>query len=78
MVESFRQRKGTTTEFPRAVFTEQMKEEGYTILAPQMAPIHFDLLFDIFHRFGYNLELLPSVDHGAVDAGLKYVNNDIC
>ena len=77
-VESFRQRKGTTTEFPRAVFTEQMKEEGYTILAPQMAPIHFDLLFDIFHRFGYNLELLPSVDHGAVDAGLKYVNNDIC
>ena len=78
VVESFRQRKGTTTEFPRAVFTEQMKEEGYTILAPQMAPIHFDLLFDIFHRFGYNLELLPSVDHGAVDAGLKYVNNDIC
>ena len=24
------------------------------------------------------LSLLPSVDHGAVDAGLKYVNNDIC
>ena len=43
-----------------------------------MAPIHFDLLMDIFQRNGYNLELLPSVDHGAVDAGLKYVNNDIC
>ena len=55
-----------------------MKEEGYTILCPQMAPIHFDLLIDIFKRNGYNLELLPSVDHGAVDAGLKYVNNDIC
>lgn len=74
----FRQREGMTTEFPRAVFTQEMKDAGYTILAPQMAPIHFDLLFDIFHRFGYNLELLPSVDHGAVDAGLKYVNNDIC
>ncbi len=76
--ERFRQREGASTKFPRAVFTEQMKEEGYTILCPQMAPIHFDLLIDIFHRNGYNLELLPSVDHGAVDAGLKYVNNDIC
>ena len=55
-----------------------MKDAGYTILCPQMAPIHFDLLMDIFQRNGYNLELLPSVDHGAVDAGLKYVNNDIC
>ena len=55
-----------------------MKEAGYTILAPQMAPYHFELLVPIFHAYGYNLELLPSVDHGAVDAGLKYVNNDIC
>ena len=74
----FTQREGGDTEFERAVFTEEMKEEGYTILAPQMAPYHFELLEPIFHRFGYNVELLPSVDHGAVDAGLKYVNNDIC
>lgn len=72
------ERPSSSTEFERAVFTEEMKEQGYTILAPQMAPIHFELLMPIFHRFGYNLELLPSVDHGAVDAGLKYVNNDIC
>ncbi|MBQ9955090.1 MAG: 2-hydroxyacyl-CoA dehydratase [Eggerthellaceae bacterium] len=72
------QRASASSAFPRAEYTEQMKAEGYTILAPQMAPIHFDLLIDIFHRFGYNLELLPSVDTGAVDAGLKYVNNDIC
>ena len=77
-VERIKQRASASTEFPRAQFTQEMKDAGYTILAPQMAPIHFDLLFDIFHRFGYNLELLPSVDHGAVDAGLKYVNNDIC
>ena len=31
-----------------------------------------------FNANGYNMELLPAVDHGAVDAGLKYVNNDIC
>ena len=78
VAERFRQREGATTEFPRAVFTQEMKDEGYTILCPQMAPIHFDLLVDIFKRNGYNFELLPSVDHGAVDAGLKYVNNDIC
>ena len=67
-----------TTEFPRVEFTKEMKESGYTILAPQMAPYHFELLVPIFHANGYNLELLPSVDHGAVDAGLKFVNNDIC
>ena len=67
-----------STEFPRVEFTKEMKDSGYTILAPQMAPYHFELLVPIFHAYGYNLELLPSVDHGAVDAGLKYVNNDIC
>ncbi|WP_246599500.1 2-hydroxyacyl-CoA dehydratase [Gordonibacter massiliensis (ex Traore et al. 2017)] len=78
VIERFRQREGASSEFPRAVFTQQMKDEGYTILCPQMAPIHFDLLVEIFNKEGYNFELLPSVDHGAVDAGLKYVNNDIC
>ena len=78
VIARFRQREGATTEFPRAVFTQEMKDAGYTILCPQMAPIHFDLLVEIFRKEGYNFELLPSVDHGAVDAGLKYVNNDIC
>ena len=75
----FKQREsGASTEFPRAQFTEEMRDAGYTILAPQMAPYHFELLVPIFKRAGYNAVLLPSVDHGAVDAGLKYVNNDIC
>lgn len=72
------ERKGANTKFPRVQYTKKMQEEGYTILAPQMAPIHFELLAEIFHAYGYNLKLLPSVDQGAVDAGLKYVNNDIC
>ena len=67
-----------STEYPRVEFTKEMKEAGYTILVPQMAPYHFELLLPIFQSNGYNFELLPSVDHGAVDAGLKYVNNDIC
>lgn len=73
-----KQREASSTEFEKVQFTKEMKEAGYTILCPQMAPIHFDLLVEIFRKNGYNFELLPSVDHGAVDAGQKYVNNDIC
>ncbi|MDD6785591.1 MAG: acyl-CoA dehydratase activase-related protein, partial [Eggerthellales bacterium] len=73
-----KQREAASTEFPRPEFTKKMKEEGWKIIAPQMAPYHFELLVPIFHKYGYNAELLPSVDPKAVDAGLKYVNNDIC
>ncbi len=55
-----------------------MKDAKYTIISPQMAPIHFELLERAFHDHGYNLVVLPSVDHGAVEAGLKYANNDVC
>ena len=55
-----------------------MQAEGYTILAPQMSPIHFEIIEELLKAEGYNVVLLPSVDHGAVEAGLKYVNNDIC
>ena len=72
------QRDAASTEFPRAEFTQKMKDEGWKILAPQMAPYHFELLVPIFKKNGYNVELLPAVDTGAVEAGLKYVNNDIC
>ena len=72
------QRDANSTEFPRAEYTKKMKEEGWTILAPQMAPYHFELLIPVFKHYGYNVELLPAVDTGAVEAGLKYVNNDIC
>ena len=72
------QRPSASTAWPKVPFTEEMREEGYTILCPQMAPIHFDLVKEVFRAAGYNLELLPSTDRGAVEAGLRYVNNDIC
>lgn len=74
----FTQRTSSSTAFERVQFTQRMREEGWTILAPQMAPIHFEILAEAFHRFGYNVELLPSVDPKATEIGLKYVNNDIC
>lgn len=72
------QRAASSAAFPKVPFTEEMREAGYTILCPQMAPIHFDLIKEVFRAGGYNLELLPSTDRGAVEAGLRYVNNDIC
>ncbi len=58
-------------------FTKEMRKT-HTILAPQMAPIHFELVQEAFQRSGYKLHVLPSVDHEAVEIGLKYVHNDAC
>ena len=54
-----------------------MKKE-YTILAPKMSPIHFEVLEAAIRSEGYHLEILQNDDRSAVDVGLKYVNNDAC
>ncbi len=61
----------------RVLFTKQMKQE-HTILVPQMAPIHFELLEVVFRKYGYKMEVLESADKADVDEGLTYVNNDAC
>ena len=61
----------------RVSFTEEMRK-NYTILCPQMSPIHFSILQAGFNSAGYNLEVLPNDNKEAVDVGLKYVNNDAC
>ena len=58
-------------------FTEEMRK-SYTILCPQMSPIHFKILEAAFNASGYNLVILPNDNKEAVDVGLKYVNNDAC
>ena len=60
----------------RIEFTKQMKK-NHTILCPQMSPVHFELLEAVFNYSGYNLVVLRD-DTGAIDEGLKYVNNDAC
>ena len=64
--------------YHRAEFTEGMRQDGYTILAPQMSPIHFDLLEPVFRSHGYNMVVLSNDNRGAIDTGLRYVNNDAC
>lgn len=58
-------------------FTKEMKQR-HTILAPQMAPAHFELLEAVFNKYGYNFKVLKQPTKHAVDVGLKYVNNDAC
>lgn len=61
----------------RVVFTEEMRKD-YTILVPQMSPIHFQFIESALRPEGYKFEVLPAIDTGAIDEGLKYVNNDAC
>ena len=71
------QRKVVSSAYNRVLFTKEMKKD-YTILCPQMSPIHFDLLEPAIRAFGYKVEVLQNHNRNAVDVGLQYVNNDAC
>ena len=64
-------------EIHKKIFTKDMRKD-YTILIPQMAPIHFELLETAVKSSGYNVELLRNCTQKTVETGLKYVNNDAC
>lgn len=61
----------------RVVFERGMRSE-YTILAPQMSPIHFSIIEQAFRMSGYRLEVLAETGKEALDAGLRAVHNDAC
>lgn len=64
--------------YDRTVYTKQMQDEKWTIIAPQMSPIHFDVLEPMFRKHGYNFVILDNDNRTAIDTGLKFVNNDAC
>ena len=61
----------------RLLFTKQMKKE-YTILMPNMAPIHFKILEKVFNYYVYKSDLLDTTGPEIAQTGLKYVHNDTC
>ncbi len=61
----------------RLLFTKEMKEE-YTILMPQMLPIHFSMFRKLLELEGYHVDQLNNDSRNVVDEGLKYVHNDTC
>ncbi|MBQ8733425.1 MAG: 2-hydroxyacyl-CoA dehydratase, partial [Anaerotignum sp.] len=69
-------RKGDAS-LKRVLFTKEMKKD-YTIICPQMSPIHFEILEPAFRKAGYNIVVMEAMDKHAIETGLKYVNNDAC
>ena len=72
-----KQRTIRSSAITKVQFTEEMRKD-YTILCPQMSPIHFDILEPAFNACGYHFEVLSNDNRHAVDVGLKFVNNDAC
>ena len=64
-------------ETGRLLFTKEMKEE-YTLLMPQMLPVHFGMFQQLLRLEGYRVDMLTTNHRGIVDEGLKYVHNDTC
>ena len=60
----------------RVPFGKDMKD--YTIVAPQMSPIHFSLVESVIRSGGYKFDILEHASRENVETGLKYVNNDAC
>lgn len=58
-------------------FTSAMKKD-YTILVPNMLPMHFRLIMRVMKNYGYNMELLETEGKHIAEKGLRYVHNDTC
>lgn len=61
----------------RVEFTEEMKDT-HTILVPNMLPVHFGMMIQVFNQYGYHAELLQNNSFSVIEKGLKYVHNDTC
>ena len=61
----------------RVLFTKEMKKD-YTILLPNMLPMHFKILEKVFNSYGYRARLLQNEDSSVIECGLRYVHNDTC
>ena len=70
--------KSAPAAYQRKEFTAEMFDAEYTIIAPQMSPIHFDLLEPVFSKHGYRIAVLDNDNRNAIEMGLKFVNNDAC
>lgn len=53
-------------------------KRDYTILVPNMLPIHFKLICNVWRSNGYKIEFLDEFDRSTRETGLKYVHNDTC
>lgn len=69
--------KSASGRINKMMFDKSRKEE-YTILIPDMLPIHFKLIMAIYKQYGYNMVLLQNNSRNVIDEGLKNTHNDTC
>ncbi|MDF7664233.1 acyl-CoA dehydratase activase-related protein [Bifidobacterium sp. ESL0763] len=70
--------KGTISAYAHKVRFEKTMRRDYTIVAPQMSPVHMSLVEAVIRSGGYKFDVLKMADQQDVETGLKYVNNDAC
>ena len=63
--------------FSKVEFTKEMGKD-YTLLIPQMAPDHFEILKEALESDGLKVEFLTEINREVENEGLTYVNNDAC
>lgn len=76
MNEEIETKKGSD-RVKKAIFDKSKKEE-YTVLIPDMLPIHFKLIMAIYEQYGYHMELLQTSTQNVINEGLKNTHNDTC
>jgi len=53
-------------------------KKDYTILLPNMLPMHFKIMSAALQTYGYKTVLLENDGHDVIECGLKYTHNDTC
>ncbi|WEV72775.1 acyl-CoA dehydratase activase-related protein [Bifidobacterium sp. ESL0790] len=70
--------KGTLSAYAHKMRFQKDMRKDYTIVAPQMSPVHMSLVESVIRSGGYKFDVLKMADQQDVETGLKYVNNDAC
>ena len=58
-------------------FTAEMRDK-YTILVPNMLPVHWKMMQKVFQVNGYKVDVLNNQGPHIAQLGLQYVHNDTC
>lgn len=62
----------------RSKFFKKIRKEHYTIIAPDMLPIHFAILTGVLDKFGYHVVVTSPTGRDVKDEGLRAIHNDAC
>ncbi|WP_196593262.1 2-hydroxyacyl-CoA dehydratase [Pectinatus sottacetonis] len=73
-----KQGRGIPKSLPQRAYFRKECQHEHTILAPQMSPLHFELIETVVKKHGYHVVIPELPKQAAIDEGLRYVNNDMC